>query len=47
MFPGVLAMPDFEVEQAPQQLLVVVPAVHVLGEHLVERAGVAIAAGNG
>src|SRR5688572_30934151 len=43
LLSGILPVPDLEVEQRPQELLVVLPAVEVLGQHARERPGVVVA----
>src|SRR6266852_7221081 len=42
----ILSMPDLEVQNRPEELLVVLPAVQVLGEHTVQDARVVIGPGD-
>src|SRR6185503_16240599 len=40
----ILAVPDLEVEQRPEQLLVVLPALEVVADHAVEDLGIVVGA---
>src|SRR5258706_5608490 len=42
---GILAMPDFEIEQRPQQLFVVLPAIQVLGQDAAQSPRVIVSLG--
>src|SRR2546425_5242727 len=43
---SILSMPDFKVQQRPQQLFMVLPAIQVLAQHLVEGPGIVIGSGD-
>src|SRR5688572_19796937 len=45
LLSGILPVPDLEVEQRPQELLVVLLSVEVLGQHARERPGVVVGPG--